>query len=144
MHTVFNADDSQLVRDRLKEVFAETGSIDVIGESGDAEEAMQAIRRLNPDVVILDIRMPGGGGLPVLRDVKSRKLSPVVIVLTSYPYPQYRQTYLAAGADYFFDKIKDIQRLTDVMVELANNPRGVPDEQPPTDRPTTNSAIHVG
>ena len=40
MHTVFNADDSQLVRDRLKEVFAETGSIDVIGESGDAEEAM--------------------------------------------------------------------------------------------------------
>jgi DNA-binding NarL/FixJ family response regulator len=82
--------------------------------------------------------------LPVLTDIKSRKPSPVVIVLTSYPYPQYRQTYLAAGADYFFDKIKDIQRLTDVMVELANNPRGVPDEQPPTDRPTTNSAIHVG
>ncbi len=129
MLKVYIADDSQLVRDRLKEVFAEKGSMDVIGESGDAEEAMQAIRRLNPDVVILDIRMPGGGGLPVLTDIKSRKPSPVVIVLTSsYPYPQYRQAYLAAGADYFFDKIKDIQKMTDVLVELAQKHRGAPDE----------------
>ncbi len=124
MLKVFIADDSQLVRDRLKELLAEKGSMDVIGESGDAEEAIQAIRRLNPDVVILDIRMPGGGGLPVLTDIKSRKPSPVVIVLTSYPYPQYRQTYLAAGADYFFDKIKDIQQMTDVLVELARKERG--------------------
>ncbi len=136
MLKVFIADDSQLVRDRLKEVLAEKGSIDVIGESGDAEEAILAIRRLNPDVVILDIRMPGGGGLPVLTDIKSRKPSPVVIVLTSYPYPQYRQAYLAAGADYFFDKIKDIQQMSDVLVELAQKHRGAPDEQPPTDRPT--------
>ncbi len=144
MLKVYIADDSQLVRDRLKEVFAEKGSMDVIGESGDAEEAMQAIRRLNPDVVILDIRMPGGGGLPVLTDIKSRKPSPVVIVLTSYPQPQYRQAYLGAGADYFFDKIKDIQKLTDVMVELANKHRGAPDEQSPTDRPTADSVVHAG
>jgi len=136
MLKVFIADDSQLVRDRLKELLAEKGSIDVVGESGDAEEAILAIRRLNPDVVILDIRMPGGGGLPVLTDIESRKPSPVVIVLTSYPYPQYREAYLTAGADYFFDKIKDIQQMTDVLVELAQKHRGAPDEQPPTDRPT--------
>ncbi len=129
MLKVFLADDSQLVRDRLKELLAEKVSMDVIGESGDAEEAISAIRRLNPDVVVLDIRMPGGGGLPVLTDIKSRKPSPVIIVLTSsYPYPQYRQAYLAAGADYFFDKIKDIQKMTDVLVELAQKHRGAPDE----------------
>jgi CheY-like chemotaxis protein len=126
MLKVFLADDSQLVRDRLKEVFAEKGSIDVIGESANAVDAMQAIRRLSPDVAILDIRMPGGGGMPVLKDIKTREHSQVVIVLTSYPYPQYRQTFMAAGADYFFDKTRDIQRLCDVLVELAQQHSGVP------------------
>jgi DNA-binding NarL/FixJ family response regulator len=121
MLKVYIADDSQLVRDRLKEVLTETGMINVIGESGDAKEAMQAIRQLRPDATVLDIRMPGGGGLPVLTDIKATDPGQVVLVLTAYPNPQYRRAFQAAGADYFFDKTKDIQSMRDVLVGLAQN-----------------------
>jgi DNA-binding NarL/FixJ family response regulator len=120
MLKVFIADDSVVVRGKLKESFEELGSIEVIGESGNAEQAIAEIRRLDPQVVIIDIRMPGGGGLPILKDLKARTPSRSAIILTSFPYPQYREAYLAAGADYFFDKTQDIQKLADVLVELAS------------------------
>jgi len=128
MLKVFIADDSIVVRGRLKEALEEQGSIRIVGESGDAEQAIQEIRRLEPDVVILDIRMPGGGGLPVLIDVKARDPSRIVIVFTSFPLPPYRQKFSAAGADYFFDKVQDIQQVTDLLVELASKNGGLPDE----------------
>jgi DNA-binding NarL/FixJ family response regulator len=120
MLKVFIADDSVVVRGKLKEALEELGSMKVVGESGDAEQAIAEIRRLDPQVVIIDIRMPGGGGLPVLKDLKARTPSRIAIILTSFPFPQYRETYLAAGADYFFDKTKDIQQMTDKLVELAS------------------------
>jgi two-component system, NarL family, response regulator DevR len=122
MLKVYIADDSVVVRGKLKEALEEQGSIEVVGESGDAEQAIQGIRQMDPQVTIIDIRMPGGGGLPVLKDLKARTPSRIAIILTSFPFPQYRQTYLAAGADYFFDKTQDIQKLTDVLVELAKEP----------------------
>ena len=84
------------------------------------------IRKLDPQVTIIDIRMPGGGGLPVLQDIKARTPDRVAIILTSFPFPQYREAYLAAGADYFFDKTKDIQQMTDKLVELATKNEGSP------------------
>jgi DNA-binding NarL/FixJ family response regulator len=128
MLKVLIADDSPLICDRLKEMLADTGSIDVVGNAGDAQAAILAIQKLNPDVVILDIRMPGGGGMPVLKDIKARTSGAVVIVLTSYPYPEYRQAYLGAGANHFFDKTKDIQQMTDVLVALAKRKNGAPHE----------------
>jgi DNA-binding NarL/FixJ family response regulator len=120
MLKVFIADDSVVVREKLKEAIEEMGSFKVVGESGNAEQAILEIRRLNPEVVILDIRMPGGGGLPVLKDIKAREPVRTAIVLTSFPFPQYRETYLAAGTDYFFDKTRDIQKLLDVLKELEH------------------------
>ena len=120
MLKIFIADDSVVVRGKLKEALEEQGSIKVVGESGNAEQAIAEIRRLDPQVVIIDIRMPGGGGLPVLKDLKARNLGRIAIILTSFPFPQYREAYLAAGADYFFDKTKDIPQMTDMLVELAS------------------------
>ena len=128
MLKVFIADDSVVVRGKLKEALEEQGSITVVGESGDAEQAIKEIRRLDPQVVIIDIRMPGGGGLPVLMDFKTRNPDRIAIILTSFPFPQYRETYLAAGANFFFDKTKDIPQMTDKLVELASKKRGSPDE----------------
>jgi two-component system response regulator DevR len=72
--------------------------------------------------------MPGGGGLRVLNYLKARTLDRTAIILTSFPYPQYREACLAAGADYFFDKTQDIPKLTEVLVELASNKGGSPVE----------------
>ena len=120
MLRVYIADDSEVVRGKLKEALEEHGSIQVVGESGDTENAITEIRRLDPQVTIIDIRMPGGGGLPVLQDLKACTPDRVAIILTSFPFPQYRQACLAAGADYFFDKTKDIQQMTKMLLEMAS------------------------
>ena len=119
MLKVYIADDSVVVREKLKEALEETDSIKVVGESGDAVQAITDIRRLDPQVTIIDIRMPGGGGLPVLKDLKSRTPNRIAFILTSFPFPQYREVYLSAGADYFFDKTKDIQQMTEILLALA-------------------------
>ena len=126
MLTVYIADDSVVVREKLKEALEETDFIKVVGESGDAVQAITDIRRLDPQVTIIDIRMPGGGGLPVLQDLKACTPDRVAIILTSFPFPQYRQACLAAGADYFFDKTKDIQQMTEILVELASKIGNLP------------------
>jgi DNA-binding NarL/FixJ family response regulator len=119
MLNIYIADDSVVVRGRLKEALEEKGNIMVVGECGEAGQAIQEIRSLDPQVSIIDIRMPGGGGLSVLKDLKARTPGRIAIILTSFPFPQYREVYLAAGADYFFDKTKDIQRMTDILEKLA-------------------------
>ena len=122
MLKVFIADDSAVVRGKLKEALEEQRSIKVIGESGEAGLAITEIRRLDPQVTIIDIRMPGGGGMPILMDSKARTPGRIAIILTSFPYPQYREAYQAAGADYFFDKTQDIQTLIDTLAKLTRQP----------------------
>ena len=116
---VFLAEDSTKVRDRLKEMLKENKSIDLIGESGNAEQALTALQHLKPDVVILDIHMPKGEGKLVLQDIKANDSRTIVIIFTAFAHPQYRQAYLNSGADYFFDKTKDVQEMGDVLAELA-------------------------
>jgi two-component system response regulator DevR len=122
MLKIYIADDSMVVRGKLKEALEENGAMQVIGESGDAVQAIAEIRSLDPQAVIIDIRMPGGGGLPVLQDIKARTPARIAVILTSFPYQEYRDTYLAAGADYFFDKTQEIQKLIDVLAKLADHP----------------------
>jgi two-component system invasion response regulator UvrY len=98
MLKVFIADDSVVVRGKLREALEEQGSIRVVGESANAEQAITEIRRLDAQVVIIDIRIPGGGGLPLLKDLKTRIPDRIAIILTSFPYSPYREIYVAAAA----------------------------------------------
>jgi len=116
---VFIADDSLEVRNRLKEMLRENKFIQLMGEAADAEQAISALRDLQPDVVILDIHMPRGEGMRVLKDIKTLDPGRIAIIFTAFPYPQYRQAYLTAGADYFFDKTNEVQKMVDVLAELA-------------------------
>ena len=116
---VFIADDAIEVRNRLKEMLRENKFIQLIGEAADAEQAISVLRDLKPDVVILDIHMPRGEGMRVLKDIKMTNPGGVAIIFSAFPYPQYHQAYLRAGADYFFDKTNDVQKMVDVLAELA-------------------------
>lgn len=115
---VFIADDSALVRERVQARLTEMDSVRLVGQSGNAPEAIAAIRRLRPDVTILDIRMPGGNGLQVLEAVKREQIPSLTIVLTAFAYPQHRAKYLAAGADYFFDKSVEFDQVFQVLRAL--------------------------
>jgi DNA-binding NarL/FixJ family response regulator len=111
-------DDSPIVRERLVALLAEVGGVEVVGQAQDVPEAIAAIRALRPDVVTLDIRMPGGNGIDVLREIKKERPAPVVIMLTNYPYPQYRKKCLDAGADYFLDKSTEFEQVAQILKRL--------------------------
>jgi DNA-binding NarL/FixJ family response regulator len=112
-------DDSNVVRQHLIELLMETARVEIVGEVDDAPQALDRIRALKPQVVILDIRMPHGSGLDVLRSLKQESPEIVVIMLTNYPYQQYRDSCLAAGADFFFDKSTEFDRITGVIEGLT-------------------------
>ncbi len=117
---VFIADDSQVIRERLSALLSDIEGIEVIGEAQDGFEARDGILTLKPDVVILDIRMPGRNGLDVLRDIKESSPKTKVVILTNYPYPQYRRRCMEEGADYFFDKSSEFENVLEVLARLIS------------------------
>jgi DNA-binding NarL/FixJ family response regulator len=112
---VLIVDDSEAVRERIKMLISELTMVEMIGEAENARQAIEHIRQQAPDVVILDIRMPGGNGIDVLREIDKKDRLPVIIMLTNYPYPQYRRKCMDAGADFFFDKSREFEKVVEVL-----------------------------
>lgn len=117
---VLIAEDSDLLRDRLKGLLKKFDSVLVVAEAENGDEALRLIRQTDPDVAILDIRMPKINGIEVLKKIRMTGSRPQIIILTNYPYKQYRDRCLAEGADYFFDKNKDIEELSELIGGLAS------------------------
>ena len=116
---VFIADDSPIVRARLISMLDDLDTVEIVGQARSGSDALEAIRRLRPDAVILDIRMPGLTGIEVLEEVKKSDPHLLVIMITNFPYQQYRDRCLSAGADYFFDKSSEFDKVIDVFAEAA-------------------------
>ena len=115
MLKVFIADDSNLMRERLVTMITELESIELIGQARNARQATNEILRLKPDLAILDIRMPDGDGIQVLRTVKAQNPSPVVIMLTAFPSSIHRRKCMEAGAEFFFDKATEFDQVAQVI-----------------------------
>ena len=95
----------------------------MVGESGEVKEATDAILVQKPDVVLLDIHLFNGNGIDVLQRLKKEKPAPAVIILTNYPYPQYRQKCLEAGADFFFVKSTEFDQVVPALKQLIQQAR---------------------
>ena len=118
--TVLLADDSLMVCNRLRGLLSTVRGVEIGGEAHSANEALDFIQENRPDIVILDIQMPGGSGFKVLQRTKIDLPGTIVIILTNYPYPQYKKKYLAAGADYFFDKSTEFEKLVELIRQLSD------------------------
>jgi DNA-binding NarL/FixJ family response regulator len=116
---VLIVDDSKIVCDGLQQMLINIADVVIVGQAHNAEDAIVSILEAKPDVVILDIRLPGLSGIDVLKDIRAKKLPIRVIMLTNYPYPQYRKKCKELGADYFFDKVAEIEMIPNVITELA-------------------------
>ena len=114
-------DDSKIVCERLQQMLMHIADVEIVGPVHNAQDAITSITESKPDVVILDIRLPGLSGIDVLKDIRDKKLPIRVIMLTNYPYPQYRKKCEELGADYFFDKVAEIEGIPNVIEELAKN-----------------------
>ena len=105
-------------------MFDELVGVEVVGQAENVAESISAIGELKPDVVILDIRMPGGSGIEVLQHIKQDKVTPLVIILTNYPYPGYRQKCLQAGADFFLDKSTEFDQIPKLFEQFQQSTGG--------------------
>jgi len=116
---VLIVDDSILVQQRLVDMLAEIDGIEVVGKAKGESEALSEAIELVPDVVILDIRLREGNGINLLQKIKNDSANTVVIIITSYPYPQYRNRCAAAGADFFFSKSTEFDKIPEVLKRLV-------------------------
>lgn len=117
---VFIADDSAVIRERLAELVAQVGGVRVVGQADDAPSAEDGILTTKPDVAIVDIRMPGGSGIDVVRRVReAAETKPTFIVHSNYAYEQFRKASTEAGADFFFEKGTETHRVSEALRMLA-------------------------
>ncbi|MEU7925294.1 response regulator transcription factor [Micromonospora sp. NPDC049801] len=98
MIRVFLLDDHEVVRRGLADLLQSSGDIEVVGESGSAQEASRRIPALRPDVAILDARLPDGNGIDVCRDVRAVDSSIKGLILTSYEDDEALFAAIMAGA----------------------------------------------
>lgn len=96
--TVVIADDHVLVRKGTRQLLEEHPGLSVVGEAADGREAIEVANRLKPDVVLMDIAMPGTNGIEATRRIKEANPSTSVLVLTAYDDEQYIYALLDAGA----------------------------------------------
>ena len=118
---VFIVDDSRAFRKELINLLSKLKEVEIVGQAQDSVKAMEAIQRLKPDAVILGIPIPGGNGIRLVKNIKKDKPAPIVIILTHYPYRQYRKKYMDAGADFFFDKSTEFEKVIDVLNKLIQD-----------------------
>jgi len=113
------ADDSKILRQRIISLLEEIQGVQVVAEAENSHQAIQYVEDLKPDLIILDIRMPDGGGLEALKVLKDKNISVTKMIFTNYPNEQYRKKCMELGADYFFDKSTNCEKMVDVVKKLV-------------------------
>ena len=92
-------DDHEVVRVGVRALIDRQPEMEVVGEAGTVREAVSQAEQLAPDVVVLDVRLPGGSGLEACREIKEQRPETRVIILTSFPDDHVLFDAIAAGAD---------------------------------------------
>lgn len=118
---VLLVEDSRLLSERLLELIAAEDGVSAVGSVATESDAVNAVRDLHPDAVILDLRLKEGTGFGVMRYINTLADRPDVVVITNYALPQYRQQAQRLGARYFLDKTQEFDRLPEVLQRLREN-----------------------
>jgi len=124
---IFIADDSQILRTHLATALGEIPGVEIVGEAETTNEAIDKISASVPDVMVIDIRMPGEGGIHVLKTIKKSMPGIIAVIFTDYPYPQYRTKCAEEGADYFFDKATESEGLIELIKQLKSKSQHDPE-----------------
>lgn len=113
-------DDSIAFRDRLRRHLAEAAPFEVAGEASSGKDALALIETVEPDIILLDLEMPGGSGLAVLRRLRDLGSAIPVIIMTNHASYRVRERCVALGAHAVIDKLEISSRLLSVLAELTH------------------------
>ena len=116
---VLLADDQQLLRTGFKLVLGTEPDLDIVGEATDGVEAVEMARRLLPDVVLMDVRMPRRDGVAATREIVAQKLPVRVLILTTFDLDDYVYEALRAGASGFVLKDDPPEQLIAAVHTIA-------------------------
>lgn len=124
--TILIVDDDHEFRRLLKRLLEKDQAFNVVGEAVDGAEALEAARRLRPDIVLMDLVMPRVNGLDATRDIKVEHPDIKIIIFTQYQDEAYRRAATQSGADAFLPKRT---RLADVLTTIRRVAEGVSGEK---------------
>ncbi|HEX5310396.1 response regulator transcription factor [Aquabacterium sp.] len=128
MIKVILCDDHALIRRGIRDTLADAADIEVIGEAGDYGELRSLLRDRTPDVLVLDINLPGRSGLDVLHVLKEEGATFKVLVVSMYPEDQYAMRALKAGASGYLNKGSDAAQIVAAVRTVSQGKKYVTPE----------------
>jgi len=117
---VFLVDDHPIVRDGMKALLSESERMNIIGEAADGEESVRKVKRLSPDIVVMDIGLPKMNGLEATRVILEENPSTRIIILTIYDNKEYALQALRSGARGYLIKNAPSEELMEA-IEIVHN-----------------------
>ncbi|MGZ5000713.1 MAG: response regulator [Methylomonas sp.] len=118
---VLIVEDSRAIRERLLGMLVDVVDKQSLIQAGTIREARALLDIHQPDILVLDLLLPDGHGLELLRILNQSQRSPQVLIMTNDPNEQYKKRALQLGAGYFFDKARDFDRIPDVISDLMRH-----------------------
>ena len=114
------ADDHALAREGMRNLFGNHDRMSVVAEAVDGVETLAAVERLDPDVLVLDVRMPKVNGIEVTRRLRSRRTRTRILVVSAYNLDEYVLALVEAGADGYMMKTASPDQLLDAVQRVHN------------------------
>ena len=108
-------DDHEVVREGLRSLLARHDDLEIVGEAGSSAEAIDVARRCEPDLVMMDVRLPDGSGIEACREIRAQRPGTRVIMLTSYPDEEAVFASIVAGASGYLLKQIRAQSLVEAI-----------------------------
>ena len=126
-------DDSPALLKSASRLMSALPTIELIGQATTGDEAIAIVEKLRPDLVLMDIRMPGIDGLEATRRIVSRECAPKVIIMSVYEQTEYKRAAEEAGAIHFIPKASLVDQLPILIRELIASTQSADNESAPSD-----------
>ena len=121
---VFIVEDVPQTRKELADLLAAENGFEVVGQAGSVREALAGIEATSPEAIILDVSLPDGSGVDILKHIRRRGWDLCVIVLTGNPYDALRAKCRALGASAVLDKLDGLGQALEALLAQPPRPGG--------------------
>lgn len=114
-------DDAEFIVERITEMVGDIPGIGTVATAQNYEGAVHFIREHTPEIVLLDINLPGKSGIEVLKDCRKDIPGSAIVMITNQGNPYYKKQCMQLGADYFIDKTKEFETIAAVVTSILRN-----------------------